>query len=120
MPTVPREGSVHSDSSGGRDRAALPKKPLLYSYFQSGSSGCFKSQSGRRLSTTGILAKLYSGGGELVDHSSVQASHGSSPANFPFQSDHKRFPTKTRTPTIWKNTPIVTITFQISQPRPGS
>ena len=53
------------------------------SYFQSGSSGCFKSHSGRRLRTTGNAAKLYSGGGEVVAHSSVQASQGSLPAILP-------------------------------------
>src|ERR1700730_10249325 len=57
----------------------------VYSYFQSGSSGCLISQSGRRLLTTGILAKLYSSGGELTDHSRVHASQGSFPALAPFQ-----------------------------------
>src|SRR5215831_9398940 len=55
------------------------------SNFQSGSSGCFTSQSGRRLLTAGSDAKLYTGGGELVDHSSVQASQGSFPAIFPLK-----------------------------------
>ena len=30
-------------------------------------------------------SKLYEGGGEVVVHSSVQASHGSSPAGFPLK-----------------------------------
>ncbi len=62
MPTCPR----HSCASGISDCgiaivvAAKCKSPFgpVYSYFQSGSSGCFKSHSGRRLCTTGILAKL--------------------------------------------------------------
>src|SRR6185295_5924664 len=58
-----------------------------YSYCQSGSSGCFTSQSGRRLCTTGMVGKLYAGGGEVVVHSSVQPSHGSSPAGFPLRSE---------------------------------
>ena len=61
-----------------------------YSYFQSGSSGCFRSHSGRRLRTAGMTAKLYSGGGELVDHSSVHASHGSFPAALPRKYDQTR------------------------------
>ena len=55
----------------------------LHSYFQSGSSGCFRSHSGRRLRTVGICSKLYGGGGDVVDHSNVQAFHGSSPAGWP-------------------------------------
>ena len=61
------------------------RRPPHHSYFQSGSSGCLMSQSGRRLLTTGILAKLYSTGGELVDHSSVHASQGSFPAALPLK-----------------------------------
>src|SRR5207244_13032292 len=58
-----------------------------YSYCQSGSSGCFRSHSGRRLCTTGITSKLYAGGGEVVAHSSAQASQGSAPAGRPCRSD---------------------------------
>src|SRR5436190_1175429 len=36
-----------------------------------------------RASTTGISAKLYSGGGDEIDHSSERPSHGSSPAILP-------------------------------------
>src|SRR5580692_11352978 len=79
--------------------AAQSNSPV-YSYFQSGSSGCLRSQSGRRLLTTGSVAKLYSGGGEVVNHSSVHASHGSFPAGSPFNSDRRRLPTKTSTPAI--------------------
>src|SRR5262245_34294346 len=64
------------------------------SYFQSGSSGCFRSQSGRRLCTVGTSSKLYDGGGEVVAHSSVQASHGLSPAGLPLRRDTIRFHTK--------------------------
>src|SRR5580704_5436654 len=120
IPTRPREGRIHSDSVGDRVIAALLNCVLLYSYFQSGSSGCLRSQSGRRLLTTGTAAKSYSGGGELVDHSSVHASQGSFPACSPLRSDQKTFPTNASTPAVWKNTPMVTIRFQISHPRPGS
>src|ERR1700686_3170876 len=82
------------------DGCAAQSSSPVYSYFQSGSSGCLISQSGRRLITTGILAKLYSGGGELVDHSSVQASQGSLPAGSPLTSDHSKLNTNATTPAI--------------------
>src|SRR6266496_6626069 len=69
-----------------------------HSYFQSGSSGCFKSHNGRRLCTSGRVSKLYSGGGDDVDHSSVHASHGSLPAMAPFLSDRRRLTTRQDTP----------------------
>src|ERR1700692_4512144 len=93
---------------------------LLHSYFQSGSSGCFKSQSGRRLFTVGTEAKLYAGGGEFVDHSRVHASQGSLPAALPRKKDKSRSPKKTKIPAAWKKTPMVTMRFHVSQPRPGS
>src|SRR5262245_8035683 len=65
-----------------------------HSYFQSGSLGCLMSQRGRRLLTVGISAKLYSGGGELVAHSSVQASQGSFPAGGPLRAERSRLKTK--------------------------
>src|SRR5262249_9805245 len=69
----------------------------LHSYFQSGSSGCFRSQSGRRLRTVGIVAKLYSAGGELVAHSRVHASHGSLPAGWPFLAERMMLIASNRT-----------------------
>src|SRR3984957_2359229 len=75
-----------------------PNSNVYYSNFQSGSSGCFKSQSGRRLRTSGIASKLYSGGGEEVVHSKVQASQGSSPAILPFRADQIMLIMKIRAP----------------------
>src|ERR1700720_503260 len=92
IPTRPREGRIHSGSVVVGASAAELNHVLLYSYFQSGSSGCFRSQSGRRLWTTGSVAKSYSGGGEVVDHSSVHASQGSLLAGSPLESDHRKFP----------------------------
>src|SRR5437773_2212636 len=101
MPTRPREGSAQSGSVNGRAIAALLNRVLpVYSYFQSGSSGCLISHSGRRLMTTGIRAKLYSGGGELVDHSSVHASQGSLPAIWRLTSDRSKLNTNMATPAI--------------------
>src|SRR5438477_10384921 len=93
----------HSDAPGRvqfqRDRLLLQRDVgRVHSYFQSGSAGCLRSQSGRRLLTVGMTAKLYAGGGEGVDHSRVQASHGSLPAALPLKYDHTRFATKTTIP----------------------
>ena len=89
MPTRPR--------AERRDRRAAARATgvmlrCAHSYFQSGSSGCFRSHSGRRLRTTGIASKLYAGGGEVVAHSSVQASHGSSPAGCAVAQRHDDVP----------------------------
>src|SRR5262245_45142071 len=89
------------------------------SYFQSGSSGCFRSHSGRRLRTVGIDSKLYDGGGEVVAHSSVQASQGSSPAGRPRRSDTATFAKKIRNATPCTTTPSVLSWFHRSQPRSG-
>src|SRR5262249_36513740 len=83
----------------------------------SGSSGCFRSHRGRRLPTTGTTSKLYSGGGEVVAHSRVQASHGSSPARSPLRSERTTFTTKKRTPSICSGTPAVVTRFHHSHPR---
>ena len=64
-----------------------PVRKHYSSYFQSGSSGCLRSHSGRRLLTSGMTAKLYAGGGDGTAHSSVQASQGSFPAGLPLKYD---------------------------------
>src|SRR5215831_2121143 len=93
--TLPREGRRQHVTGSGR---LMDIVLMGYSYLQSGSSGCFRSHSGRRLRTVGIEAKLYAGGGELVDHSSVQASQGSLPALLPLKYDHTRLVANTSTP----------------------
>src|SRR5450830_978937 len=45
--------------------------------------GALRSHRGYREVTSGICAKLYSGGGDGIDHSSVGAPHGSLPARVP-------------------------------------
>ena len=62
------------------DRSRCP--PSRGASSSPGSPGCSRSHSGRRLRTGGTWSKLCSGGGEVVAHSSVQASHGLSPAGF--------------------------------------
>src|SRR5690242_18976815 len=85
IPHRPRAEGPHRSSGSNAVTVATLIKISLYSYFQSGSSGCLRSQSGRRLLTDGITAKLYSGRGALVVHSRVQASHGSLPASLPLK-----------------------------------
>src|SRR6516162_6303542 len=89
-------------------------------YCQSGSSGCFRSHNGRRLWTVGITAKLYSGGGDVVDHSSVHASHGSTPAGRPWRSDHSALYTKMAKLGTWMMAPSVVSWFNNAQPRSAS
>src|SRR5258708_7334046 len=97
MPMRPREMRVGVIGPGGRfGMEGFTEARCIYSYFQSGSVGCLMSQSGRRLRTTGILEKLYSGGGELVVHSKVHASQGSSPAGRPLQRDRPMLNTNIR------------------------
>src|SRR5437879_3717339 len=125
-----KDSGLNSDQNEHSDapaRGQFPRERLLqwdvcrvHSYFQSGSAGCLRSQSGRRLLMVGMTAKLYAGGGEGVDHSRVQASHGSLPAVSPLKYDHTRFATKTTIPNALKKTPMVTMRFHTSHPRPGS
>src|SRR5262249_29444861 len=91
-----------------------------HSYFQSGSSGCFRSHSGRLLRTSGSVAKLYSGGGDVVAHSSVQASHGSLPATWPWRSERTTFQMKSAIAADWNTTPTDATRFTLSQPRPAA
>src|SRR5439155_1654451 len=91
--------------------------PCHPSYRQSGSSGCFRSHSGRRLRTVGITAKLYVGGGEGVDHSSVQASQGSAPAGRPLRSDTMALYTKSAKLGTWIIAPSVVSWLSSVQPR---
>src|SRR5215468_7571345 len=83
--TLPRCGRLQGCGISETDIAAALIDSYLHSYWLSGSSGCFTSHNGRRLATTGTVAKLYAGGGELADHSSVQASQGSFPALVPLK-----------------------------------
>src|SRR5262249_39989032 len=97
-----------------------PHSHSPHSYFQSGSSGCSRSQSGRRLWTVGTCSKLYEGGGDVVAHSSVQARHGLSPAGWPFHSDATMLYAKIAKLGTWMIAPSVLSWFQIVQGRSGS
>src|SRR5258705_14012697 len=120
IPSRPRAEGFHSFSDWSIANGAVLIGNSFYSYFQSGSSGCLRSQSGRRLLTDGITAKLYTGGGEMVVHSRVHASHGSLPAILPLREDHSTFTMKINTATPWKNTPTGTMKIRVCQPRTRS
>src|SRR3954452_17246601 len=66
--------------------------------------------------TRGITSKLFSGGGELVNHSSVFPSHGSLPDFLPFLALWTMLTSVIRMPSASTNEPIVEIRFQLSQP----
>src|SRR5688572_23202985 len=72
------------------------------------------SQNGRALLTSGIAAKLYSGGGEDVVHSSVAPSHGSFPASSPARVLLHAFTKKTSTPSAITKAPTVATRFHVS------
>src|SRR5258707_8887378 len=113
----PRAEGPHRSSDSWIVTVAAVIGISLYSYFQSGSSGCLRSQSGRRLFTDGSTAKLYAGGGDAVDHSSVHASQGSLPARGPAWYDRARVKRNTSKPAAWNTTPIATMRFHVAQPR---
>src|SRR5688572_31140386 len=74
------------------------------------------SQKGRALLTAGTTAKLYSGGGELMVHSSVAASHGSPMACSPDRRLRIALMKKTRSERAITNAPTVATRFHCSHP----
>src|ERR1700689_5194924 len=98
IPTGPRAGRSHRISLSGIVMDGALIRTLPYSYCQSGSSGCLRSHSGRRLLTSGMVAKLYVGGGEGGGHWGLPAPQGSPPPPFPRQYDQSRLPMNTNTP----------------------
>jgi len=64
---------------------------------------------GSTLRTRGTTSKLFSGGGDWVNHSSVFPCHGSLPARFPRFMLSSTFTTVTSTPIPRMNEPIVEI-----------
>src|SRR5579884_1596900 len=61
--------------------------------------GTSSSQFAYALVTVGIVAKLYSGGGDGIVHSSVGPCHGSGPDGAPRKYETTRFAKSTRMPT---------------------
>ena len=65
-----------------------------------------------------MAAKLYTGGGDEMLHSSVGASQGSWPAGAPFFRLRKKLCMKISMLTMMTNTPMVASTFISSHPKP--
>src|SRR5437660_12611213 len=94
--------------------------PGLYRAAGSGSRAAWRSprrsRSGMNERTGGTRSKLYGGGGELVAHSSVLPSHGSSPAPSPLPQLTTRLIRKTRTDSATRNDATVMNAFVAPQP----
>src|SRR6266536_6204220 len=69
-----------------------------------------------RLTTTGVSTQLYGGGGEVVSHSSVSASHGFASARTPALRLRKKFTANTAIPHTMITAPIVEMRFSVSHP----
>src|SRR3712207_1637473 len=65
--------------------------------------------------TRGIVSKLFTGGGDCVNHSSVLPFHGSGPATAPFLTDRTTLMNVSRIPKARMNEPIVETRFHQSQ-----
>ena len=65
-----------------------------------------------------MTAKLYSGGGEGIVHSSVAPCHGSGPAGEPRNQLTTRFASSTTIPTVVMYEPIVSARLSGPQPSP--
>src|SRR5205814_6072047 len=105
----PQQNGIFNDPRAALDRDCSAHRWSL-------ASGCFRSQSGRRPVTAEMLAKFSGGGGDVVAHSSVNASHGSSPAISPERRLRTRFTKKTTIATARIAAPIVEM--KLSGPQP--
>src|SRR6185312_15562062 len=66
--------------------------------------------------TRGTASKLFSGGGDGVNHSSVLAFHGSGPAMAPALNERATLATLMRMPMASTHEPIVEIRLYVLQP----
>ena len=74
------------------------------------------SRIGSGLRTSGTASKLWGGGGESANHSSVEPCHGSWPTGRPPLYEAARFPSSTRTPITRKNAPTEPIRLSVETP----
>src|SRR2546422_560795 len=97
------------------DERAVPGGELRsHGEFAPRTAQCGTSSfSGRALCTTGMRAKLYGCGGDVVAHSSVSPSHGSSPAGLPLPRTMlwKTFQRNTMTAAAMRYAPSVETRF---------
>ena len=80
----------------------------------------FCTQKSSRSCTTGTTAKLYTGGGDGMVHSSVRPSHGSAGAGAPERVVLNTFQRKTRKDSTMISAPTVATRFQKFHPRSGA
>src|SRR2546427_8442893 len=86
----------------------------------SGVSAYLRCHSSSTLCTTGMSSKLWAGGGEEVAHSSVRASHGSSPAAWADDRDVRTtFRMKITIEAAIMKAPMVETMFQKFHPANG-
>src|SRR5215468_8871779 len=83
-------------------------------------SPCFWIQKSSRACTTGTTAKLYTGGGDGMVHSSVRPSHGSAGAGAPERVVFTTFKRKTSRENTMISEPTVATRFQKFHPRSGA
>src|SRR5690606_35695021 len=126
---IPISGSHHEGAMNSTQDRVTPTAVKIGQYefggmcIGSGSprasfSICSAStQSGSRLCTVGIFAKLYSRGGDSVAPSSVAACHGFGPAFWPRFRLRITFVKSMITPIAWMNAPAVTSWFSPSRLR---
>src|SRR5215510_3486441 len=80
----------------------------------------FCTQKSSRSCTTGTTAKLYTGGGDGIVHSSVRPSHGSAGAVTPERVVFTTFKRKTSRESTMISEPTVATRFQKFHPRSGA
>src|SRR5215470_6081410 len=80
----------------------------------------FCTQKSSRSRTMGTTAKLYTGGGEGIVHSSVRPSQGSAGAGAPERAVVTTFHRKTSSESAMVKAPMVATRFQKFQPRSGA
>ena len=84
------------------------------------SSVYLRCQKSSRACTCGISAKLYSGTGVGIDHSSVRPSHGSAGALRGLRAVMITLTRKISTEKAMTNEPAETTMFIVSQPMPSA
>jgi hypothetical protein len=92
--------SVTDDASSDPPDGMRTRRPCSSSVY-------LRCQKSSRASTSGISAKLYSGGGDGIDHSSVPACHGSLPDTSPAVRLRQKFQRLTAMPRMRITVPIV-------------
>src|SRR5713101_7184538 len=111
----------HSDGGGmGMDAGSTCGAGTFFRGGVPWPSPYFCTQKSSRSCTTGTTAKLYTGGGDGMVHSSVRPSHGSAGAGAPERVVLTTFPRKTSRESTMISAPTVATRFQKFHPRSGA